>query len=85
MLTAGVAPQRGSQASKRHRKVRAQDEIVTARPLVMRPVAIPDDMEDRSLPKASDVVTLPRHITWSFPTGTTSTTASSSGVATRGA
>ena len=33
----------------------------------MRPVAIPDDIEDRSLPKASGVVTLPRHVAWSFP------------------
>ena len=31
------------------------------------PVAIPDDIEDRSLPKATGVVTLPRHIAWSAP------------------
>ena len=37
------------------------------RPLLMRPVSIPDDIEDRSLPKASGRVTLPRHIAWSFP------------------
>ena len=30
-------------------------------------VHIPDDMEDRSLPKAAGEVTLPRHIAWSFP------------------
>ena len=29
-----------------------------------RPVSIPDDMEDRSLPKASGWVTLPRHVAW---------------------
>ena len=33
----------------------------------MRPVSIPDDIEDRSLPKARGKVTLPRHIAWSFP------------------
>ncbi len=33
----------------------------------MRPVSIPDDIEDRSSPKASGRVTLPRHIAWSFP------------------
>ena len=32
-----------------------------------RPVSIPDDIEDRSLPKASGTVTLPRHVAWSFP------------------
>ena len=37
------------------------------RPLYLRPVSIPDDMEDRSLPKASGRVRLPRHIAWSFP------------------
>ena len=37
------------------------------RPLLLRPVSIPDDMEDRSLPKASGKVTMPRHIAWSFP------------------
>lgn len=40
---------------------------VDRRPLLMRPVSIPDDIEDRSLPKASGRVTLPRHIAWSFP------------------
>ncbi len=30
-------------------------------------ISIPDDLEDRSLPKASGKVTLPRHIAWSFP------------------
>ena len=35
--------------------------------LFNRPVSIPDDIEDRSLPKASGKVTLPRHIAWSFP------------------
>ena len=39
------------------------------RPLLLRPVSIPDDIEDRSLPKASGKVTLPRHIAWSFPYG----------------
>ena len=33
----------------------------------MRPVSIPDDIGDRSLPKANGRVTLPRHIAWSFP------------------
>ena len=37
------------------------------RPLLMRPVSIPDDIEDRSLPKARGKVTLPGHIAWSFP------------------
>ena len=37
------------------------------RPLYLRPVSIPDDMEDRSLPKASGKVRLPHHIAWSFP------------------
>lgn len=37
------------------------------RPLLMRPVSIPDDIGDRSLPKANGRVTLPRHIAWSFP------------------
>ena len=32
-----------------------------------RRVSIPADIEDRSLPKASGKVTLPRHIAWSFP------------------
>jgi len=31
------------------------------------PVCIPDDLVDRSLPKASGVVTLPGHIAWSAP------------------
>ena len=35
--------------------------------LIGRPVSIPDDMEDRSLPKAGGRVTLPRHVAWSFP------------------
>ena len=39
------------------------------RPLLLRPVSIPDDMEDRSLPKASGKVRLPHHIAWSFPFG----------------
>ena len=33
----------------------------------MRSVSIPDDIEDRSLPKASGRVTPPRHVAWSFP------------------
>ena len=37
------------------------------RPLLLRPVSIPDDMEDRSLPKAGGRVALPRHVAWSFP------------------
>ena len=37
------------------------------RPLLDRPVSIPDDMEDRSLPKARGKVTMPRHVAWSFP------------------
>lgn len=45
-------------------------------------ISIPDDLEDRSLPKASGKVTLPRHIAWSFPTATNSTTASPCGPAT---
>ena len=32
-----------------------------------RPVSIPEDIEDRSLPKAGGRVTLPRHVAWSFP------------------
>ncbi len=31
------------------------------------PVCIPDDLVDRTLPKASGVVTLPGHIAWSAP------------------
>lgn len=31
------------------------------------PVAIPDDMEDRSVRRVSGVVTLPGHIAWSPP------------------
>ena len=30
-------------------------------------ISIPDDLEDRSLPKASGKVTLPGHVAWSFP------------------
>ena len=37
------------------------------RPLLMRTVSIPDDIEDRSQPKATGNVTLPPHIAWSFP------------------
>lgn len=32
-----------------------------------RPVAVPDDLEDPSLPKASGRVELPLHIRWSGP------------------
>jgi hypothetical protein len=32
-----------------------------------RPVAIPDDINDPRLPKASGVVVLPRHVRWSGP------------------
>ncbi len=31
------------------------------------PVAIPNDMEDRSLPKAAGLVRLPAHVAWSPP------------------
>ena len=37
------------------------------RPLGRKPVAIPDDIEDRSLAKASGVVRMPAHIAWSEP------------------
>ena len=37
------------------------------RPLSRMPVSIPDDMEDRTLPKATGVVKLPAHIAWSPP------------------
>ncbi len=37
------------------------------RPLGRMPVAIPDDIENRSLPKASGVVRLPSHVAWSPP------------------
>ena len=37
------------------------------RPLGRMPVAIPEDLEDRALPKASGVVRLPAHIAWSPP------------------
>ncbi len=37
------------------------------RPVCLRPVSIPDDMDDRSLPKATGTVVLPPHIAWSFP------------------
>ena len=37
------------------------------RPLGRMPVAIPDDIADRALPKASGVVRLPGHIAWSPP------------------
>ena len=43
------------------------DEPPRVRPLGRMPVAIPADIEDRSLPKASGVVTLPGHIAWSPP------------------
>lgn len=33
----------------------------------VRPVAVPDDLEDPSLPKASGRVELPLHIRWSGP------------------
>src|ERR1700722_9015329 len=33
-----------------------------------RPVAIPDDIDDPLLPKASGVVVLPPHVRWSEPT-----------------
>ncbi|MHB1555610.1 MAG: hypothetical protein ACYCSX_16395 [Acidimicrobiales bacterium] len=32
-----------------------------------RPVAIPDDIDDPSLPKAAGVIELPLHIAWSEP------------------
>lgn len=32
-----------------------------------RPVAVPDDVDDRRLPKASGLVTLPFHIRWTEP------------------
>ncbi|MDQ3380415.1 MAG: hypothetical protein M3546_08835 [Actinomycetota bacterium] len=32
-----------------------------------RPVAVPEDLDDLSLPKASGVVQLPLHIRWSGP------------------
>jgi hypothetical protein len=32
-----------------------------------RPVAVPDDLDDRSLPKASGRVELPLHVRWSGP------------------
>ena len=35
--------------------------------LTLERVAIPADLEDRSLPKASGKVTLPRHVAWSMP------------------
>lgn len=37
------------------------------RPLGRPPVAIPPDIEDRSVPKASGRVRLPGHIAWSEP------------------
>ena len=37
------------------------------RPVGTRPVSIPDDMGDRSLPKATGRVVLPSHIAWSYP------------------
>jgi len=37
------------------------------RPICQRPVSIPADMDDRSLPKATGTVVLPPHIAWSFP------------------
>lgn len=41
---------------------------VSATRLLSRPVpCIPDDLVDRTLPKASGTVTLPRHIAWSAP------------------
>lgn len=43
------------------------DEPPRVRPLGRMPVAIPADIEDVSLPKASGVVTLPDHIAWSPP------------------
>ena len=52
--------------------------------LIGRPVSIPDDMEDRSLPKASGWVTLPRHVAWSFPYGYDPDDRKDCGPATRG-
>lgn len=41
---------------------------VSATRLLTRPTpCIPDDLEDRTLPKASGTVTLPRHVAWSTP------------------
>ena len=48
------------------------------------PVSIPDDMEDRSLAKASGWVTLPRHVAWSFPYGYDLDDRKDCGPATRG-
>ncbi len=52
---------------KRHQRRQPYNGVMTTRPLLMRPVAIPDDIENRPLPKASGRVTLPRHLAWSFP------------------
>ena len=43
------------------------DEPPRVRPRGRMPVAIPADIEDRSLPKASGMITLPGHIAWSPP------------------
>ena len=62
-LTAAVQADRLGSAGRRL----AYNQGMERRPLLLRPVSIPDDMEDRSLPKASGKVRLPHHIAWSFP------------------
>ncbi len=42
-------------------------EWVGQRPLGRMPVAIPNDLADRSVPKATGLVTLPAHVAWSPP------------------
>ena len=41
--------------------------VSATRLLTRPPVCIPDEMEDRTLPKASGVHTLPRRVAWSHP------------------
>ena len=41
------------------------------RPLGRMTVSVPEELLDRSLPKATGVVPLPDHIAWSPPTSTT--------------
>ena len=67
------APAQHPAAAEHPDRQRAVERHNTARGGPYRPfltpdrISIPDDLEDRSLPKASGKVTLPRHIAWSFP------------------
>ena len=64
-----AAPQRPTR-SRDNAFLRPRDDDASQRRTSLRRgggCAIPDDIENRSLPKASGRVTLPRHLAWSFP------------------